>query len=264
VRKKTPAKRKGSKTRLPPGAVIYAEVTSSQIDGMRVAKVSGMDGPLSSVVARKGTIEVVLPSATLWGAPAYGRYVAWDGENYVLQPTLESILETDHLQLVGKVDDPTSWSPLHQQVEAYRQVKTLIGGPHEEIPEDLLRQTFAQQYGCEPEEVTGEQIRFEVSGLPRYYPAITVTPSVPLAQEMARADPVPVVATFEIARRAKLLADYKVATKTESNKRIYEAKNSEIYKAEFYKWIKGTLPATSATARNFERFLRENKPPVRW
>jgi hypothetical protein len=62
-------------------------------------------------------------------------------------------------------------------VEAYRQIKSLITGPHEQIPEALVRRTIAEQYGIKPEEVTAKQIQFEVSGLLQTYPAITVVPS---------------------------------------------------------------------------------------
>ena len=62
-------------------------------------------------------------------------------------------------------------------------------------------------------------------------------------------------------RRQKLLAEYKAATGNPPNKRIYEAVNSGIYKPQFYEWLKGKLPSESATAQNFERFLREKKPP---
>jgi len=65
----------------------------------------------------------------------------------------------------------------------------------------------------------------------------------------------------EIERRSLLLAEYKAATKTISNRQIYEARNSRIHKPEFYTWRNGTLPAHSATSINFERFLREKRPP---
>lgn len=67
----------------------------------------------------------------------------------------------------------------------------------------------------------------------------------------------------EIERRRKLLADYKAATGVTSNRPIYEAENSAIHKPQFYQWLKGSLPRHSATAINFERFLREKKPPFR-
>ena len=69
-------------------------------------------------------------------------------------------------------------------------------------------------------------------------------------------------ATHEKDRRESLLREYKAATKEPSNKRIYEASNSGIHKPQFYEWINGVLPADSATAINFERFLRMKKPPI--
>ena len=58
-------------------------------------------------------------------------------------------------------------------------------------------------------------------------------------------------------RRATLLKEYKLATGVTANKPIYENSKSGIHKPEFYKWQKGELPATSATAINFERFLAQ-------
>jgi hypothetical protein len=66
----------------------------------------------------------------------------------------------------------------------------------------------------------------------------------------------------EVERRQKLLNEYKVANKSLPNKRIYEARNSGLHKPEFYEWLNGTLPAKSETTLNFERFLREKKPPI--
>lgn len=65
-----------------------------------------------------------------------------------------------------------------------------------------------------------------------------------------------------ITRRKVLLDDYKAAVKGVSNRRIYNAANSQIYHSEFSKWMNGTLPDSSATTINFERFLRAKKPPV--
>jgi hypothetical protein len=73
----------------------------------------------------------------------------------------------------------------------------------------------------------------------------------------------PVTVESERLRRKALLEEYRSATGSPSNKRIYEAKNSGIYKPEFYEWVKGTLAADSATTVNFERFLREKKQPIR-
>ena len=64
------------------------------------------------------------------------------------------------------------------------------------------------------------------------------------------------------SRREQLLVAYKAATGNPSNKSLYEAKNSGIHKPEFYSWVSGDLPADSATAINFETFLRLKKPPI--
>jgi hypothetical protein len=67
----------------------------------------------------------------------------------------------------------------------------------------------------------------------------------------------------EVERRRKLLGEYKTATGNPSNKKIYEADNSSIYKPQFYQWLDGRLPASSATTINFERFLQEKKRPIK-
>ena len=73
----------------------------------------------------------------------------------------------------------------------------------------------------------------------------------------------PVGVIDEKARRELLLAEYKTATGNPSNKRLYEAGNSGIHKPQFYTWLSGHLSCESATRINFERFLKEKKPPIR-
>jgi hypothetical protein len=72
----------------------------------------------------------------------------------------------------------------------------------------------------------------------------------------------PLTDTTEIQRRARLLADYKSAMGNPSDYRIYNARNSGIYKPQFYAWKKGTLSRKSQTARKFELFLQEKKSPI--
>lgn len=67
---------------------------------------------------------------------------------------------------------------------------------------------------------------------------------------------------LEAERRANLLAEYKKATGNPSNKKIYEAHNSGIYKPEFYQWKNGVLPAGSRTTRQFEAFLKARRKPI--
>jgi hypothetical protein len=63
-----------------------------------------------------------------------------------------------------------------------------------------------------------------------------------------------------VQERAALLEAYKDKTGA-SNRQIYTASNSGIHKPQFSQWRRGLLPSTSATTINFERFLRNLKPP---
>lgn len=102
----TKAKQEEARAEIPAGAVIYGYATAEEVDGVRRVHIHGRGGRFTSLLAKKGTREVVLPGATIVNVPPTERYVAWDGESYVLRPTLESIQETDHLTLISKIDDP--------------------------------------------------------------------------------------------------------------------------------------------------------------
>lgn len=65
-----------------------------------------------------------------------------------------------------------------------------------------------------------------------------------------------------MAKRISMLQEYKQATGTRSNRQIYTARNSGIHKPQFHEWLRGLLEETSQTCINFERFLREKKPPI--
>lgn len=62
--------------------------------------------------------------------------------------------------------------------------------------------------------------------------------------------------------RRQLLMEYKAATGNPANQKIYKAKNSCIHKPEFYDYLNGKFSSASTTCINFERFLREKKPPI--
>jgi hypothetical protein len=159
--------------------------------------------------------------------------------------------------------NPEDWSPLHRFIEAGKEIKKLMDGPHQQIHEVTVRQIVAQQEGIKPEEVTWKQIQFEVSGLLPYYPAITLIPSAPQrGSEKSQSRKRVVADAKERGRRAKLLADYKAATGNPSHKRIYESSKAGLYKPQFYEWLNGVLPSDSETAKNFERFLSEKKRPI--
>ena len=106
VPKKPKAKQEKARTEIPAGAVIYGYATAEEADGVRQVHIHGRGGRFTSLLAKKGTREVNLPGASIVGASPEYKYVAWDGEFYVLRPTLESIQETDHLTFISKIDDP--------------------------------------------------------------------------------------------------------------------------------------------------------------
>jgi hypothetical protein len=81
-------------------------------------------------------------------------------------------------------NDPQNWSPLHCQVEAFNKLRDLMTGPKQRIPESLVRRTLAEQYGCQPEDITSRQINLEVASLLRYYPAIELIPSESIAKSI--------------------------------------------------------------------------------
>jgi hypothetical protein len=166
------------------------------------------------------------------------------------------------MEAASQEDDQGNWSTLRRRVEAYKAMKALLNSPKEEIPETVVREALAEQYGVKPEDVTWKQIQFEVSGLLQYYPAIHLIPAPAAAQIAPEANPIPDALAIEIRRRVILLEEYKAATGNPSNKRIYEAQNSGLHKPQFIKWRRGELPNTSATTQNFERFLRERKLPI--
>lgn len=84
------------------------------------------------------------------------------------------------------------------------------------------------------------------------------TPTEPQISSLSGSVPI----CDEMVKRESLLTEYKAATGNPSNKRIYEARNSGIHKPEFYAWLRGKLPDQSATRANFERFLKDKKPPI--
>jgi hypothetical protein len=62
-------------------------------------------------------------------------------------------------------NDPRNWSQFRQQYEAVKSVRELRSEPPEQIFEEFVRQAIARIRGIKPEDVTREQIAFEVAGL---------------------------------------------------------------------------------------------------
>jgi hypothetical protein len=74
-------------------------------------------------------------------------------------------------------EDPRTWSPVVQQWEAFKAMKELITGPHEQVPESVLRNILSWQHDIKPEEVTWEHLRQAGYELCRQYGAVTIVPN---------------------------------------------------------------------------------------
>lgn len=160
-----------------------------------------------------------------------------------------------------QINHPRNWTPLRTQFEMFRLEQQSRNAPREEIPLNLIKKVISEQRAIKPEEVTKQQIDLALSELWVDYPTIAAIPEPEVEIKDIPSVTVSPQAN-EVERREKLLADYKAATNHPSNKKIYEARNSGLHKPQFYEWCKGTLPSGSATAINFETFLRARKPPV--
>ena len=76
-------------------------------------------------------------------------------------------------------NDPRNWSDLQQDFEAFKSIKNIRNQPAEHIPEEFVRNSLARTYGIKPEEVTPQQINFEITRLLPFYHSIKLIPSAP-------------------------------------------------------------------------------------
>jgi len=91
-------------------------------------------------------------------------------------------LESEAIQAEFQAEqrnNPKNWNPFRQEFEALRSMRKIQDAPAERIPEDFARNAIARIYGIKPEEVTAEQIAFEVAALLPSYPHIELIPSAP-------------------------------------------------------------------------------------
>lgn len=131
-------------------------------------------------------------------------------------------------------------------------------------------QDFAYYEGIEP--TSDNQYMYRINMRVRYWQRqglrrleelqAQVPSTVSLENRAERPSESPKEIEAVIERRKAMLSEYKAATGHPSSRRIYTAKNSGIHKPEFYDWVKGILPDDSSTCENFERFLKERKPPI--
>jgi hypothetical protein len=162
-------------------------------------------------------------------------------------------------------DAEVSWYPSSPQLAMW--LRNLADRIETRIIETSLRATL---YGTIEYHATKERMRAALQealqhAIQKHLPQLDDTPagsgtripgSVPPPQSADAAN------ETLIDSRAKLLAEYKAATGNPSNYRIYNARNSRIHKPQFYQWRNGVLPRDSVTARHFEQFLRDKKPPT--
>jgi hypothetical protein len=85
------------------------------------------------------------------------------------------------------MDDPTNYSTLRQRFKNYKKILELRTGPHEIIPESLVRNALADQLGIKPEEVSPRQIQLALNDLGRDYPAIALEPPASKEELLATA-----------------------------------------------------------------------------
>jgi hypothetical protein len=101
---------------------------------------------------------------------------------FAASSTLCRKLESEALQAgveERRRNDPKYWSEFHRQFEAFEGIKEIRNAPAKRVPEEFARNTIARIYGIKPEEVTQEQIAFEIAGLLPFYPHIELIPSAP-------------------------------------------------------------------------------------
>lgn len=80
-----------------------AVVTSVAIGSSAAIQVQGAGGPLTSMVRVKGSTQQIRPAATIIGvAPSTTQYVGYDGDGYIVRPTLAALLDDD-VEPVAKV-----------------------------------------------------------------------------------------------------------------------------------------------------------------
>lgn len=81
----------------------FGVVSSAAAGASANVLVNGANGPFTSLPRQKGATQTLLPSATIAGVtPGTDKFVAWDGQHYVVRSTLAAVL-ADDLAPIGKV-----------------------------------------------------------------------------------------------------------------------------------------------------------------
>lgn len=164
--------------------------------------------------------------------------------------------------------DPRNWSPLRQRFEAFKAIKKLQTGPHEPIPEALVRDAIADQLGIKPEDVTWKQITFEVAGLLRDYPAITLIPTELAPSQFPETASAPDSNLPDTIAEPKLddpkaLRDSYLANFPDERIKIRDLcwAAGQHYR-EWKRWLAGELKNGSTPDLAFRRMLASGKRPL--
>jgi len=155
-------------------------------------------------------------------------------------------------------NDPKNWSLLRQRFEAFKSIRELQTGPHERIPEALVRDAIADQLGIKPEEVTWKQIQFEVAGMTRDYPAIALVPT-----ELAPSQQSPKIEqTANVHPEPKALRDSYFANFPDEKIKLRDLcwAAGQHYR-EWKRWLAGKLKDGSTPDLAFRRILLSGKRP---
>lgn len=166
----------------------------------------------------------------------------------------------------NKQNDPRNWSQFRQQFEAFEGITNLLNSPAKTIPEEFVRNTIACIRGIKPEEVTAEQINFEVAGLLPIYPNIKLIHTVPHQESP------PVAETKHEDAVPRPVTDSRVDPKTLRDSYLANFPDERIklrdlcwaagqHYREWKRWLAGELKDGSTPDLAFRRVLTSGKRP---
>lgn len=98
-------------------------------------------------------------------------------------------------------NDPKNWSQFRQQYETLKGIKEVRNQPAELISEEFVRNAIARIRGIKPQDVTRQQIAFEVAGLLPSHPHIQLISATPSQEPPTVAEETHVYVGIEQTRR---------------------------------------------------------------
>lgn len=105
----------------------FAVVASQGAGSSALVTIGGTGGPLTPYAAVRGAVEQSRPSATVIGVtPQSEQFVGWDGSQFLLKPTLASVL-ADNLEPVGKVSVVSTGAPVIPTIVPVLSGTSIVG-----------------------------------------------------------------------------------------------------------------------------------------